>query len=147
VLSCFARSLGLVQVTLQWLLFTIMLAAKPEFECRLVPTDESSLVLYMVYFPPHLKYQRTLPLRDPAPTPYADTQTRPADDGEISNEDVEVIEERVNGYRRKVYVKVMTTPEWRLAVAITWVVAVHLSVHTFVPTEAGTDPQCPAINV
>jgi hypothetical protein len=101
----------------------------------------------MVYFPPHLKYQRTLPLRDPAPTPYADTQARPADDGEISNEDVEVIEERVNGYRRKVHVKVMTTPEWRLAVVITWVVAVHLSVHNSVRTDADTDYQGPAVNV
>lgn len=82
-------------------------------------------MLYMVYFPAHLKYQRTLPLREPAPTAYGATEPqRP--DGDVVNDDLEVVEEHVDGYRRKVYVKVVTTPEWRLAVAITWVVAVHL---------------------
>ena len=85
----------------------------------------SSLVLYMVYFPKHLKYQRVLPLGTP-PTAYgalaAEHQhSDPADTRSI-------VEERINGYRREVQTSIVTTPEWRLAVTLAWVVAIHLYV-------------------
>jgi hypothetical protein len=75
----------------------------------------------MVYFPPHLKYQRVLPLSDPPPTAYGAPASEPTD-GDGS----EVVEERVDGYRRAVHVKVVKAPEWRLAVTLAGVVAVHL---------------------
>jgi hypothetical protein len=79
----------------------------------------------MVYFPPHLKYQRVLPLSDPPPTAYGAPANDPTDNVLLPNED-EVVEERVDGYRRAVHVKVVTAPEWRLAITLAWVVAVHL---------------------
>jgi hypothetical protein len=75
----------------------------------------------MVYFPPHLKYQRVLPLSDPPPTAYG----APAI-GSTDGDGSEVVEERVEGYRRAVHVKVVKAPEWRLAVTLAGVVAVHL---------------------
>lgn len=83
-----------------------------------------SLVLYLVYFPRHLKYQRVLPLPDPAPTAYgavANGHSHPSDE-------TDVVSERVDGYQRPVHVKLDTTPEWRLAITLAWVVAIHLSV-------------------
>jgi hypothetical protein len=75
----------------------------------------------MVYFPPHLKYQRVLPLSEPRPTAYG-----APDNGSTDGEGSEVVEERVDGHRRAVHVKVVTAPEWRLAVTLAGVVAVHL---------------------
>ncbi|KAK1922577.1 hypothetical protein DB88DRAFT_512096 [Papiliotrema laurentii] len=88
---CFESLLGFTQVTLQWLLFTII------------------LILYLVYFPPHLKYQVALPL-EPS-TRYG------AVEGGGSAAEVHVAATKS---------KVTTTPEWRLAVTLGIVVALHL---------------------
>ncbi|KAK8843973.1 hypothetical protein IAR55_006765 [Kwoniella newhampshirensis] len=85
---CFESLLGFFQVTLQWLLFTII------------------LVLYLVYFPKHLKYQRVLPLDS-----LVDTSTYGATDESESNAAKPIV---------------ATTPEWRLAVTLAIVVALHL---------------------
>lgn len=87
-------------------------------------------MLYLWYFPRHLKYQRTLPLDDPPHTGYGSTNGSRLGEGHIDQCDgADVIEERVDGYRRPVHTKLDTTPEWRLAVTLAWVVALHLYVY------------------
>ncbi|KAL7421380.1 hypothetical protein Q5752_004265 [Cryptotrichosporon argae] len=89
---CFASLLGFIQVALQWSLFTII------------------LVLYLIYFPAHLKYERVLPL--PSTSHYgADESNAPV---------------RAGASAAPAAAKIATTPEWRLAVALAWVVALHL---------------------
>ena len=85
----------------------------------------SSLVLYMIYFPKHLKYQRVLPLGTP-PTGYGAlaAERHHSDPADTTS----IVEERINGYRREVQTSIGTTPEWRLAVTLAWVVAIHLYV-------------------
>jgi hypothetical protein len=78
----------------------------------------------MIYFPRHLKYQRVLPLGDP-PTGYGAIENEHHHRSEVVGT-TEVVEERVDGYRREVVATVATTPEWRLAVNLAWVVAIHL---------------------
>jgi hypothetical protein len=63
------------------------------------------LVLFLVYFPRHLKYQQTVAF--PAPTAYG---TAGQEDGDGSAPKA----------------KVTTTPEWRLATTLAAVVALHL---------------------
>ncbi|WRT69175.1 uncharacterized protein IL334_006159 [Kwoniella shivajii] len=89
---CFESLLGFYQVTLQWLLFTII------------------LVLYLAYFPKHLKYQRVMPLSSDIDQTYGST--------------AENTEEPLVSRSR---VTVSTTPEWRLAITLGIVVFVHLS--------------------
>ncbi|OWZ39035.1 hypothetical protein J010_04155 [Cryptococcus neoformans] len=92
--SCFESLLGFLQVTLQWLLFTII------------------LVLYLIYFPKHLKYQRVIPVSS------SDSSLAEPNYGAV--QDQEDREEEPNK------AKVTTTPEWRLAVTLGIVVALHL---------------------
>lgn len=84
----------------------------------------------MIYFPRHLKYQRTLPLSEPAPTAYGTIATADADHRLPHPDESDVIEERVDGYRKPIRAQLDTTPEWQLAVTLAWVVAVHLYVPT-----------------
>ena len=82
-----------------------------------------SLVLYLVYFPRHLKYQRVIPIGTP-PTGYG---ALAADEDQSGIADgTSIVEERIDGYRRPVQTTIGTTPEWRLAVTLAWVVAIHL---------------------
>ncbi|WWC91112.1 uncharacterized protein L201_006053 [Kwoniella dendrophila CBS 6074] len=90
---CFESLLGFFQVTLQWLLFTII------------------LVLYLTYFPKHLKYQRVMPLESDVNGDYGATSIYESGESPSSN----------NGGT------VTTTPEWRLAVTLGLVVLLHLS--------------------
>ncbi|KAK4684497.1 hypothetical protein P7C73_g5684, partial [Tremellales sp. Uapishka_1] len=96
---CFESLLGVFQVSLQWLLFTII------------------LVLYLVYFPPHLRYQRTIPID--SPRPHYGALDESDDAGEVV--------ERVDDTVRILKTHLGTTPEWRLAVTLGCVVALHLS--------------------
>ncbi|WVQ93119.1 hypothetical protein IAU59_000183 [Kwoniella sp. CBS 9459] len=91
---CFESLLGFIQVTLQWLLFSII------------------LVLYLVYFPKHLKHQRVLPLDSSNDRNY----------GALTSDDSDP---EVETTRAKA--TVATTPEWRLAVTLGIVVLLHLS--------------------
>lgn len=81
-------------------------------------------MLYLVYFPRHLKYQRVLPLSDPLPTAYGAVSDHRAPHPDESD----VVEERVDGFQRPIKAKLDTTPEWKLAVTLAWVVAIHLYV-------------------
>ena len=84
--------------------------------------DRNRLVLYLVFFPTHLKYQRTLPLTPPS-TRYG-----------AVNEDEATGDERANGEDggsngriiKSSQPRVTTTPEWRLAVTLGIVVSLHL---------------------
>ncbi|WWD21372.1 hypothetical protein CI109_105857 [Kwoniella shandongensis] len=89
---CFESLLGFYQVTLQWLLFTII------------------LILYLIYFPKHLKYQRVLPLDSAVTAPTYGATDVP--DGSSASQPVKGT--------------IATTPEWRLAVTLACVVAIHL---------------------
>ncbi|OCF79110.1 hypothetical protein I204_01055 [Kwoniella mangroviensis CBS 8886] len=90
---CFESLLGFYQVTLQWFLFTVI------------------LVLYLAYFPKHLKYQRVMPLEpDVIDRDYGATGTS-----------------RSESAVPRPIVTVSTTPEWRLAVTLAVVVFLHLS--------------------
>jgi len=102
---CLESLLGFIQVTLVWILFSII------------------LILYLIYFPRHLKYQRTLPLPTAPPTTYgaaSDEQRVPHPD------ESNVVVERVDGFSKPVKARLSTTPEWRLAVTLGAVVAIHL---------------------
>ncbi|ORX39132.1 hypothetical protein BD324DRAFT_649221 [Kockovaella imperatae] len=93
--GCAESLLGFFQVFLQWLLFSII------------------HVLYMIYFPPHLKYQRTLPI---APQAYGSTADQAS---------VHTIDAGADGDTDKL--KVTTTPEWRLAMTLGLVIVLHVS--------------------
>ena len=95
--------------------------AKPSTSCGpyQLMTD-FRLVLYLVYFPTHLKYHQTLPL-DP-PTTYGAVEAEEAAAafrGEDRQAVIKVDQMRVS-----------TTPEWRLAITLGSVVALHLCVST-----------------
>lgn len=92
--SCFESLLGFLQVTLQWLLFTII------------------LVLYLIYFPKHLKYQRVIPVSSP--------------DSSVAESNYGAVQDQENDEEEPNKAKVTTTPEWRLAVTLGIVVALHL---------------------
>ncbi|KIR63942.1 hypothetical protein I314_02723 [Cryptococcus bacillisporus CA1873] len=92
--SCFESLLGFLQVTLQWILFTVI------------------LVLYLIYFPKHLKYERVIPVAS------SDCLVAEADYGAVQGQEHD--EEEPNK------AKITTTPEWRLAVTLGIVVALHL---------------------
>lgn len=79
----------------------------------------------MIYFPKHLKYQRVLPLGTP-PTGYGALAAERHHSDPVDT--TSIVEERINGYRREVQTSIGTTPEWRLAVTLAWVVAIHLYV-------------------
>ncbi|KAF8523648.1 hypothetical protein JB92DRAFT_2704554 [Gautieria morchelliformis] len=76
---------GVIQVSLQWALFTLI------------------LVLFLIYFPPHLKYV-DLPQQPADPT----QPLLPPSRSNIQSDD------------------------WRLAVTLAWVVAIHIAFETFV---------------
>ncbi|ORY33152.1 hypothetical protein BCR39DRAFT_521481 [Naematelia encephala] len=101
---CFESLLGFYQVTLQWLLFTII------------------LILYLYYYPAHLKYQRTLPFST-SQNGYGTTGSNgeSPEPGESN-----IVQENVNGVSKAVKARLSTTPEWRLAVTLGIVVALHL---------------------
>ncbi|KAG6884622.1 hypothetical protein C0993_009451 [Termitomyces sp. T159_Od127] len=82
--TCLEMTAGVVQLGLQWALFTII------------------LILYMIYYPPHLKYiQLAVDSQD----------TRPL---------------------MPIYVKTtIKSPEWRLSIRLAWVVAGHMAFITF----------------
>lgn len=83
-------------------------------------------MLYLYYFPLHLKYQRTLPLSGSPRPGYG--ALADGDNAATGNDrdDSSVVEERVDGTRRPVKVTITTTPEWRLAVAMGVVVFLHV---------------------
>ncbi|KAI0923039.1 hypothetical protein AcV5_009867 [Taiwanofungus camphoratus] len=86
--SCIESVAGIFQLTLQWALFTII------------------LVLYMIYFPPHLKYAAVALDVDTG----ADTHdSRPP--------------------RAKASIK---SDAWRLSIILSWVVFLHIALITFV---------------
>ncbi|WVR08984.1 hypothetical protein IAU60_006044 [Kwoniella sp. DSM 27419] len=91
--TCFETLLGFFQVTLQWLLFSII------------------LILYLVYFPAHLKWQRVLPL-EPEHHHYGALVSEDTTPGSTGDDDLGTI---------------TTTPEWRLAVTLGIVVLLHLA--------------------
>ncbi|OXG22762.1 hypothetical protein C367_04065, partial [Cryptococcus neoformans Ze90-1] len=92
--SCFESLLGFLQVTLQWLLFSII------------------LVLYLIYFPKHVKYQRVIPVS--------------SSDSSFAEPNYGAIQDQEDGEEEPNKAKVTTTPEWRLAVTLGIVVALHL---------------------
>ncbi|OWT37032.1 hypothetical protein C366_04244, partial [Cryptococcus neoformans Tu401-1] len=92
--SCFESLLGFLQVTLQWLLFSII------------------LVLYLIYFPKHLKYQRVIPVS--------------SSDSSFAEPNYGAVQDQEDGEEEPNKAKVTTTPEWRLAVTLGIVVALHL---------------------
>ncbi|OWZ39475.1 hypothetical protein J007_04054, partial [Cryptococcus neoformans] len=92
--SCFESLLGFLQVTLQWLLFSII------------------LVLYLIYFPKHLKYQRVIPVS--------------SSDSSLAEPNYGAVQDQEDGEEEPNKAKVTTTPEWRLAVTLGIVVALHL---------------------
>ncbi|UOH81818.1 hypothetical protein LQV05_004498 [Cryptococcus neoformans] len=81
-------------VTLQWLLFSII------------------LVLYLIYFPKHLKYQRVIPVS--------------SSDSSLAEPNYGAVQDQEDGEEEPNKAKVTTTPEWRLAVTLGIVVALHL---------------------
>lgn len=73
-------------------------------------------MLYLVYFPTHLRYQRTLPLDDDSAPNY----------GAVGEPVMNArIEQAVAGVK-PTESSVSTTPEWRLAITLGWVVVLHL---------------------
>lgn len=96
--DCLESTAGIFQLSLQWLLFTIMYVSTPS---RLVPSSSEilahSLVLYMIYYPPHLKYATLdIDMHDDMPPHHVKTTAK-------SN-------------------------EWKLSIILSWVVLIHLHV-------------------
>ena len=91
--------------------------------CPVIGVADISLVLYLVYFPRHLKYQRVIPIGTP-PTGYGALAA--GEDQSDMADGTSIVEERIDGYRRPVQTTIGITPEWRLAVTLAWVVAIHL---------------------
>lgn len=54
--SCLEMSGGVIQVGIQWVCFTVLWVDPFETDQRSKSVSESSLVLYMIYYPEHLKY-------------------------------------------------------------------------------------------
>ncbi|WVQ81107.1 hypothetical protein IAT38_003229 [Cryptococcus sp. DSM 104549] len=94
---CFESLLGFYQVTLQWLLFTMI------------------GILFLIYFPPHLKYQRVLPISSSASSLADGSYGATSHHHAHSSAEADPAKATVT-----------TSPEWRLAVTLGVVVALHL---------------------
>ncbi|KIO16851.1 hypothetical protein M407DRAFT_33499 [Tulasnella calospora MUT 4182] len=94
-LLCYESLGGIEIVGLQWFVFTII------------------LVLFLIYFPPHLKYVEYRATAHP---------------GHPKNCECEPCEAARAGPQ------VNTTPEWKLAIALAWVVLIHLLLCLFITT-------------
>jgi len=82
--ACLESVGGIIQVSLQWFLFTVI------------------LVLYMIYYPQHLKYA-----------------------------DVDV-DDRTTGIRQHLKATNVKSDSWRLSITLSWVVFIHIVLVTFV---------------
>ncbi|WVQ73649.1 hypothetical protein IAR50_003229 [Cryptococcus sp. DSM 104548] len=102
---CFESLLGFYQVTLQWLLFSIV------------------LVLFLVYFPKHLKYQVVKPISSSA-----SSLAEPNYGAVQHHHEQHEAAHSVDTDSGKTVIT--TTPEWRLAVTLAIVVALHLGLLT-----------------
>jgi hypothetical protein len=101
---------GIVQIGLQWLLFTTMYVGFHSSYTFMLTNYDVRLVLYMIYYPPHLKYRlSTLGSTTDEVVAYDTHDTRPL----------------LSGTSKPVVTK---SPDWWLSIAISWVVAAHLSV-------------------
>lgn len=104
---------GIVQIGLQWLMFTMMYVGfrLPYSSCAIHAHQlRCRLVLYMIYYPPHLKYRySTLGNITDEDVAYDTHDTRPL----------------LSGTSKPVVTK---SPDWWLSIVISWVVAAHLSV-------------------
>ncbi|WVN87993.1 uncharacterized protein L203_103191 [Cryptococcus depauperatus CBS 7841] len=96
---CFESLLGFFQVTLQWALFSII------------------MVLYLVYFPRHLKYQKVIPIS--------------SEDSSLVEPNYGATEHCGNHDHGQDKAKISTTPEWRLSVTLGVVVILHLGLLLF----------------
>ncbi|KAG8908290.1 hypothetical protein FRB99_007824 [Tulasnella sp. 403] len=92
-LLCYESLGGIEIVGLQWFVFTVI------------------LVLFLIYFPPHLKYVEYRATAHP---------------GHPKNCECEPCEAARAGPQ------INTTPEWKLAVVLAWVVAIHFSLCLFI---------------
>ncbi|KAG8971164.1 hypothetical protein FRC05_011448 [Tulasnella sp. 425] len=92
-LLCYESLGGIEIVGLQWFVFTVI------------------LVLFLIYFPPHLKYVEYRATAHP---------------GHPKNCECEPCEAARAGPQ------VNTTPEWKLAIVLSWVVFIHLSLCLFI---------------
>jgi len=102
--ACLESLLGFFQVTLIWLLFIII------------------LVLFLMYFPAHLKTQGVTPLVPS--TGYGAMSGTAGQTGDTAGADT--ASARLGRLDRKpLPERTTTTPEWRLAVTLSIVVAVH----------------------
>lgn len=135
--SCAWNLLGLMQVTLQWFLFSILygLRARTSPPPRAADKNLTRLVLYLIYFPVHLKYCRTLPLpatdsndallasdrptEDPAPTTNTSHERTPL-----------LLTPSAAGSAGGGGVKYTTTPAWNLATLLAWFIFLHLTLLT-----------------
>lgn len=113
--TCVEMTAGIVSVGLQWLMFTII------------------LVLYMIYYPQHLKHQ------------YTATDSTLEEDVAYDTHDSRPL---LTGTSKP---KVTLSSEWRLSITLAWVVAVHLlfvMITTFyllasIPTPPSSNPSAP----
>lgn len=112
--------LGLVQVTLQWILFSIVYVP---FHPSSSLLTSPSLILYLAYFPTHLKYCRTLPL--PATDLNDDVLSARTQQPEQEPTERDPLVDRAHGSN---LVKYETTSEWRIAVIMSLTVLIHLYV-------------------
>lgn len=78
------------------------------------------MLLYLIYFPRHLKYHRTLALPEDGDRGYE------AIPNASLATDTNILHEPIDGTTRPVKAKVETTPAWRQAVLMGVVVAVHM---------------------
>jgi len=83
-------------------------------------------MLYLYYFPVHLKYQHTIPLP-------SSNETYGALNG--SHADREDGTERVDVRGKPMKPRLTTTPEWRLAMTLCFVVALHLYVSHYLSSD------------
>lgn len=88
----------------------------------LTDSDDIRLVLYLIYFPKHLKYQRVIPVSSP--------------DSSVAESNYGAVQDQENDEEEPNKAKVTTTPEWRLAVTLGIVVALHLYVDLPQPCES-----------
>lgn len=88
----------------------------------LTDSDDIRLVLYLIYFPKHLKYQRVIPVS--------------SSDSSVAEPNYGAVQDQGNDEEEPNKAKVTTTPEWRLAVTLGIVVALHLYVDLPQPCES-----------
>ena len=110
-----------MQITALWAMFTGMLVEHHRFAF----VTETRFVLFMIYYPRHLKYERVIPLPSSPRSHYStildDVIATDPDPGESG-----VVEARVNGVATKIKTTLTTTAEWRTAVVCSVIVAAHL---------------------